>query len=143
MKEIFENIKFEINYYFKQWFKYPYYNLINGIKNLIYYFPAVWKDRDYDWLYIFLILEAKLKKHLKRLENNQFYVGQEKDEKIIKICIELLHRISEENYMFVKNVNKLENLYNKNKLEIENMLQKRDEELLYKLLKENLKNWWD
>ena len=77
-----------------------YYDVKYGIENLIKWVPIIWKDRDYDWNYIFYILEAKLKKHLKRLENIQLYVNQEKDVKIIRICLKLINRITEENYIF-------------------------------------------
>jgi len=37
-----------------------YYNLKYGIKNLVKWFPIIWKDRNWDYEYIFPILRKKL-----------------------------------------------------------------------------------
>lgn len=38
-----------------------FYSLIYGIKNCIKWFPIVWKDRNWDELYIYMLLQFKLK----------------------------------------------------------------------------------
>lgn len=40
----------------------PYYETKQGIKNIIKWFPVIWKDRDYDHDYIYSVLLFKLKK---------------------------------------------------------------------------------
>jgi hypothetical protein len=56
MKLLFERVtnwwKFEGRYYHKQ--------LYYGIRNLIKWFPVIWKDRDWDQHYIYRVLEFKL-----------------------------------------------------------------------------------
>ena len=36
-------------------------NIIQGIKNLLYWFPIIWKDRNFDEHFIYEILKHKLK----------------------------------------------------------------------------------
>ena len=45
--------------------KYLHRDFIEGIKNLIKWFPIIWKDRNWDHSYIYEILKFKLKKTFK------------------------------------------------------------------------------
>ena len=78
-----------IRYYY-QCFKY-------GIKNLFTYFPIIWKDRDWDQYYFYVLLQFKLKKIRDRLNLNLFE-GSEDVVKEIDIAIEALERIIDDNY---------------------------------------------
>ena len=51
-----------------------YYGLKYGIKNLWFWLPYIWKDRDYDGDFIFIILYAKIQKQRKALEKAQSWV---------------------------------------------------------------------
>lgn len=37
-----------------------YFSIINGIKNILYYLPVIWKDRDWDYEFTLDLLKAKL-----------------------------------------------------------------------------------
>lgn len=78
-----------IRYYY-QYFKY-------GIKNLFTYFHIIWKDRDWDQYYFYVLLQFKLKKIRNRLNLNLFE-GSENVVKEIDIAIEALERIIDDNY---------------------------------------------
>jgi len=74
------------------------YNIKYGIENLIRWFPVIWKDRDWDHYYLYVILQHKLKhmKHLQKNYGNSMSAEQIVDE--IKICIDLLDRLIKDEY---------------------------------------------
>ncbi len=86
----------------------PFNELINGIKNLYYWLPIIWSDKDYGEFDTFKILQSKLKKQLKSLEkfsfNTEFnffgfyffrrhYDVIDEDLKYLKIAINLMDKI--------------------------------------------------
>lgn len=75
-----------------------YYNFINGVTNLIKWFPTIWKDRNWDQWYIYEILKVKLKFHAKTLKDVDGYVGVERDVEIINTCIKLIDRVQNDWY---------------------------------------------
>lgn len=73
-------------------------NLIKGVKNLIKWFPIIWKDRDYDYSYTFAILKAKLNNQADYLEKNNHFINSLRQAQIIKTCIRLIDKINEDFY---------------------------------------------
>jgi len=55
-------MKKKIEDWWWDYIQYPLKSLKQSIKNIIYYFPIVWKDRDWDGSFIYEILKSKLKK---------------------------------------------------------------------------------
>ena len=57
-----------------RWIKYDakhlHSDIIQGVKNLIKWFPTIWKDRDYDQFYIYEVLRVKLEKQAVYICNN-------------------------------------------------------------------------
>ena len=76
----------------------PVWNIINGIKNIVKWFPTIWKDRDYDQHYIFEILKQKLIFQREHLVNNNLFVGIKTVNRDITNCINLIERIQDEYY---------------------------------------------
>ena len=74
--------------------------IIFTIKNLINWFPIIYKDKNWDFCYIYEILENKLKNVLKRTEKVKFYVGWEQDAKYLRICLNLIKKLKDEEYTF-------------------------------------------
>ena len=74
-----------------------YYNIKNGISNLIRWFPVVWKDRDWDHTYIYDVLHFKLK-NTEHCIRNGSHVKSDKDADRIKICVNLLGRLIKDDY---------------------------------------------
>lgn len=80
-----------------------YYDHIRGlilysIPNFFYYFKVIYQDRGWDDHYIFLILKRKLENVLRRFSTLELFVGQEKEIKRIKFCINCLNRIIADDY---------------------------------------------
>jgi hypothetical protein len=89
-------------YAIKRWLKwelphYPKYFLI-GVKNLWKWFPIIWKDRDWDDYYIWIILEKKLAKQAKYIGEKNRHVSASRDAERMMTCVRLIKRVREEYY---------------------------------------------
>ncbi len=89
MKMLFKNPylwwKFEGRYYHKDLYK--------GIKNLIQWFPVIWKDRDWDSYYIFRILEHKLKLQAKGIAKRDIHLNAQRDAGVMMTCVRLMEKV--------------------------------------------------
>jgi len=79
MKHFFKNIKY-------------------GIKNLITWFPIIWKDRSWDSYYIHLILHKKLSIMSYDIEHHGHHKYRMRDVNNINKCIYILNRIIKDDY---------------------------------------------
>lgn len=77
-----------------------YWKMRIGIKNIFYYLPFIFKDRDYDDHFLYEMLYAKLNKMSKYYESGGTmpFVGWEREARYIKICKELAYRLSNRDY---------------------------------------------
>jgi hypothetical protein len=86
----------------------PFKEFVNGIKNLYYWIPIIWKDNNYGEHATFVILKSKLIKQLnslKRFQNNEEFkflgfhffarhlVGNLEDIKYLNVTISLIDKI--------------------------------------------------
>jgi len=86
MKKIITNIKWEI-ICFK-----------TRIKNLIRWFPIIWKDRDYGDYYILEILKFKLSNQAEYISKSYEHTKAQYDASRIRLCIRLIEKIQSEYY---------------------------------------------
>jgi hypothetical protein len=77
--------------YYHKYFK-------TGVKNLWYWFPIIWKDRDWDSHYIFDILKHKLKAQSHYIGTNDRHTRAQQDARRMRICVELIQKIQDEDY---------------------------------------------
>jgi len=56
MKKFFNKLK----WWFKQDARYIHRDFAKGVKNLVRWFPTIWRDRDWDDHFIWVLLEKKL-----------------------------------------------------------------------------------
>jgi len=82
--------KFEGQYFFRD-FKI-------GIKNIIYWFPIIWKDRNWDHRYIFDIFAHKLKVQAEYIGKYGLHLNNWKDERDMMTCVRLIEKIKDEWY---------------------------------------------
>jgi len=118
-----------------------------GIKNIIKWFPIVWKDRNYDHAFIEYMLKHKLQMMYDRFSDpNETYVNWETDHakkalKALKICITILERRNSEFYIL--------NLWDENEELTEelmaklNSVERRDWKLFHRLMEQHMEYWWD
>ena len=193
MKMLFKNPylwwKFEGRYYHKYLYK--------GIKNLIQWFPVIWKDRDWDSYYIFQILEHKLKLQSKGISKRDIHMNAQRDVEIMMACVRLMEKVRDgyyeseymdyhetkmwfesiedkpgystweskiisENFddyfkkysLIYKRVLNGEGIFNINKesenqrknaiaMNIAHINEQRANKLLFKMLENNIRRWWD
>jgi hypothetical protein len=83
--------RFEGRYYHK--------DFTNGIKNLWKWFPAVWRDRDWDPYYIYSVLIHKLEKQATYIHKYGNHVSAERDAEKMFLCARLARIQQEELYM--------------------------------------------
>ena len=85
MKMLFKNPylwwKFEGRYYHK--------DLYYGIRNLIKWFPIIWKDRDWDSSYIYKVLQFKLEQQAYGIGSRDRHVGADRNTEIMLMCARL------------------------------------------------------
>jgi len=98
MKNVKLNIFEKISLWWKFEARYYHRDLIYGVKNLIRWFPTIWKDRDWDDHFIWEIMKQKLKFQSKFIDEKDFYVGAKRDVEIINTCIRLIEKIRTEEY---------------------------------------------
>jgi hypothetical protein len=176
--------------YYHKYFK-------QGIKNIWYWFPIIWKDRNWDDHYIFEILKHKLKAQAKYIGKRDFHTRAQLDAKRMRLCIELINKVQEEYYsseymdyhrdrvwftdcedrpgsslynteeiwekyddyfakypLIYKRVMKGEGVFTLNgrdekdmkgiiAMNIGHINQQRAQDLLFKILNENINGWWD
>lgn len=75
-----------------------------GVKNLISWFPIVWKDRQWDHQFIYAILRHKLHLTEQFIRHNGVHINNIKDADKIKKCVLLLDRLIKDEYH--ENVNR-------------------------------------
>jgi hypothetical protein len=90
-----EDFKYDVLYYMREWFYYPYKNVKYGLLNLKFYFKVIWYDRWYDFSFI----ETLMDKKLEQMENNwhkAHYVGSNFTLGRIKVLRKRLQNLDEE-----------------------------------------------
>lgn len=98
-----------------------------GIKNLIKWFPIIWKDRDWDYYFIYAILHKKLNNMEKFYSSDKAWASDSKDvAEQIKEAKVLCKRLMDEDYI---------NIVDKKKEE--------DKNKLFDIINKNINNWWD
>ena len=69
-----------------------------GVQNLWYWFPVIWKDRNWDSNYIFEIMMHKLKAQSEFIGKRGIHVRAERDSEIMMTCVRLMKLVQEETY---------------------------------------------
>lgn len=103
MKDLFED-RPKLNLWDKVslWWNFEgrYYHkfLREGIANIIYWFPIIWKDRNWDSHYIFEILKHKLKAQANYIGGKDRHTRAQLDAKRMRLCVKLIEKVQEGDY---------------------------------------------
>jgi len=92
------NIFERISLWWRMDARYYHRDFANGVKNLIRWFPTIWKDRDWDDHFIWNIMVQKLKFQAKYIGDRDFHTSAKRDAEIMMTCVELMERIKSEYY---------------------------------------------
>lgn len=82
--------RFEGRYYHK--------DFVNGVKNLVRWFPIIWKDRDWDDHFIWVLMIQKLKFQSKYIGEKDRHTSAKRDAEIMMTCVRLMEKVKEEFY---------------------------------------------
>ena len=69
-----------------------------GIQNIIYWFPIIWKDRNWDSHYIFDIMKHKLTSQADYIGRRDFHTRAQLDAKRMRLCVKLMGLVQDEFY---------------------------------------------
>ena len=123
-------------------------NLFRGIKNLISWFKVIYNDRDWDNAYMEIMLYKKLCGiHRALMQDEYTTTSRKKSIQALLICIAILERRLNEWYMEVyhssPNMDSDDTLlsYESNLLEVMS-IEKRDQQVLWKLIQKYSEYWW-
>ena len=137
--------------------------LKRSIKSVIWFLPVIWRDRDWQYNFIYELLARKLEKVEHYRQNDKYYmpyVGEERDNKKLLTTKNLCKRLAADEYLSNATINfdkKFPDAFNKmnyewTKKEEENFkrccdhsyyMEKQDKDMFFKLLKDNIDRWWD
>lgn len=78
--------------------KYLHIKIKIGIKNLIYWFPIIWKDRNWDDGYIFNIMKHKLTSQANYIGCRDYHTRAQLDAKRMRLCVKLIDLVKDEFY---------------------------------------------
>jgi len=149
-----------------------YYNIKYGIKNLYYYLPVVWKNREWDYSYIYIILNKKFERmeHLHR--NYGHLIRSNRTAKQLMIAKNLTKRLIEYDYISNALIDYNKKYKDDFKLKFESIegkkysrlinnrpesqkkslsrsykhseeMEKQDFDMLIELIHNNMRSWWD
>ena len=82
--------KFEGRYYHK--------DFIQGVKNLWYWLPVIWKDRNYDTHYIYEVIKHKLKAQAQYIDDKDRHTKAKLDARNMRICANLIQKLQDDVY---------------------------------------------
>ena len=97
-KPWYKKIASKISLKWKFEHQYAWRDFKTGVKNLIYWLPIIWKDRNWDHRYIYTILQHKLKAQSEYIGRRDWYEGAKRDAEIMMTCVRLIDKVSEEFY---------------------------------------------
>ena len=106
MEDFFEDLKNRPrpNFFERIWLwwnhdgKYYHKYFKQGVKNIWYWFPIIWKDRDWDSHYIFEILKHKLTSQANYISDKDRHTRAQQDARYMRLCVKLMTKIQEEDY---------------------------------------------
>ena len=93
-KELFEEIKFELEYRYRE-IKSFIFSIKEGIKNLIYFFPVIWKYRWWDFEFFLDVVEHILQDYTKHYGEDSHFVGDKFTQKRACVLLKLLREYRE------------------------------------------------
>jgi hypothetical protein len=103
MKDFFEdrpklNLWDKISLWWRHDGRYYHKYLREGIANIIYWFPIIWKDRNWDQGYIFDILQHKLKAQSKYIGGEDRHTRAQYDAQRMNLCVNLIQKLHDDFY---------------------------------------------
>jgi hypothetical protein len=97
-----DNVKLNMFERISLWWKFDgrYYHkdFIEGVKNLIKWFPVIWKDRDWHVNFIYEIIKVKLKNQSEYIGGHDRHISAKRDAELMRLTSRLIQRCQDEYY---------------------------------------------
>jgi len=94
INEILEDIKFNLEYKYKQIRSFI-HSIRNGIRNVFYFFPVIWKYRWWDFEFFLDIIEHTLKDYTNHYGKDSHFLGDEFVRKRACVLLKMLEKYRE------------------------------------------------
>jgi len=111
------------------------------IKNIIRWIPVLWKDKDWDYWYIFEILKTKLKFQSEHFRKYGYHELSERDAEKMELCVRLIDKVQNEYY--IDEMLSKKSVLDDEIIELAAYKHDKAKRILFKLLEENIERWWD
>lgn len=159
MKILFEINRDVVGDFIYRKIQVPIYFFKESMGSLIFWLPIIWKDRDWDYIYLLILMEAKMRKMKNFFVENGQLAHSKKELKKMEIAASLLKRIRESKYSddlinkYIKKYNfnisrvgrkisEEEKVCIKKIMEYEEYMLRQDLEYFGNVFK-NVRRWWD
>ena len=135
----------------KYWYKFKHWRdhrdltwrgIKQGTKNLVVWFPIIWQDRWWDHSFLYSILRFKLLLMEEGFRKRGHTVNHLKDAHNIKICKLLLDRLINDAYIDYEQGRGWEPKIRLSFEKHERMIDQ-DLDLLFKVMRKQIRVWWD
>lgn len=141
-----------------KWTKSPFIAIYYGIRNLIRYFRIIWNDRDWDYCYIYQLLNKKFTYMATLHENDGHLVRSSRTAKELRIAAYLAKRLADGNYGLTEDGNLDKSNFGwvqlPKKLDLKardavrwsfrvNRQENEDKKMLFNLLNRKINTFWD
>ena len=93
---------------------------LNRFKKLIRWIPIIWKTRDWDYIYLLILIRHQLEDMIKYSESVDIHEGQLRIEDEMHICVSLIKKIENDKHF-------------RGELYIKHLMN---------TMKSNMKGWW-
>jgi len=123
----------------------------NGVKNLIKWFPVIWKDRDWSEHYIYILLLKKVENKIKFFQSDNCYSANS-DEVVnqLEIVRKALNRLVKDEYyeeacvFYGVEPYNFDNDFRRDFYELEEKIRNEDIKVVFsKEVSEQIRGWWD
>jgi hypothetical protein len=78
--------------------RYIHSNIIEGVKNIWYWLPVIWKDRNWDSSFIFTIIKHKLEAQANCIGTREIHTRAKRDAEVMITCTRLIDKVTDEYY---------------------------------------------
>ena len=114
---------------------------IRQIRKLIRWVPIIWKDRDWDYYFVYEILKQKLIDTEKYIRKDGLHVFNEHDADSIKTAIEMIEKVQTE-YHLDKHLSEATE-WTKEGMDKAVKDHDKARKELFNYLNNNIEKWWD
>jgi hypothetical protein len=98
LKQRISDVYYSVRRYILNDLKYAHKHFATGVKNLWYWFPIIWTDRDWDQHYIYEMLKHKLERQAKYIGEKNRHTTAKRDAEKMLLCARLIEIQQEDLY---------------------------------------------